>query len=268
MLQKIFKELGLSSNAESIFDRLLKNGASSARTLAENLNIPRPSVYDNLKLLIKNGLVIEKEEDNKKIFAVDDLSHLPKIIRNRITTLQEEEKKIIELLPTLIKQNKSIEPKIRFYSGTDGVKQILRDLMWHKNIKTITMWPISEMIELLGKEYMETLNRTRIKNNISIRGIWPKDKKVNFKDYPFMGVGKGFLRELRTAPKGMTWEMSHWVYEDKTAFISTGNETFGFVVQSRDFANFMKAQFEAIWPLSEPIKPQEKYTDSFLRSLK
>ena len=129
------------------------------------------------------------------------------------------------------------------------------------------MWPISEMIGLLGEEYMENLNRTRIKNNISIRGIWPKDKKINFKEYPFMGVGKGFLRELRTAPKGLTWDMSHWVYEDKTAFISTGNETFGFIVQSRDFANFMRAQFEVIWPLSKPIKPEPKHTDRFLETL-
>jgi sugar-specific transcriptional regulator TrmB len=235
--------------------------------LAENLNIPRPSVYDNLKVLIQNGLVVEKEEDNKKIFSVDNLNNLPKLIQRKIEVLQIEEKKITDALPNMIRQVRSVEPKIRFYSGVDGIKQVLRDLLWYKNINTITMWPISEMIDLLGKEYMEDLNRKRIKNKISIRGIWPKDKIIDFKAYPFMGVGKGFLRELRTAPRGMTWNMSYWIYEDKTAFISSSNETFGFVIQSKDFSDTMRAQFEVIWPLSKPIKAQPKYTDVFIKSL-
>lgn len=268
MLHNLFQEFGLSKNAETIYDRLLTNGASSARQLAENLNIPRPSVYDHLKILIKHGLVVEKDEENKKIFAVDNVNNLPKLIQRKIESLQIEEKKIREALPDMMKHIKSVEPKIRFYSGVNGVKQVLHDLMWYQDIDTITMWPISEMIDLLGKEYMEDLNRKRIKNRISIRGIWPKDKLIDFKAYPFMGVGKGFLRELRTAPKGMTWNMSYWVYEDKTAFISSKDETFGFVIQSRDFANLMRAQFEMIWPLSKPIKPQPKYTDSFLKTIR
>ena len=39
--------------------------------------------------------------------------------------------------------------------------------------------------------------------------------------------------------------MSYW-YADKVAFISSRQETFGFVIHSRDFAEMMKAQFEVI----------------------
>ncbi|MEN9557971.1 MAG: hypothetical protein RL141_340 [Candidatus Parcubacteria bacterium] len=267
MLETFFQEIGLPENAQRIYDRLLKNGASSARQLAENLNMARPSVYGYLKDLMSHGLVIEKIENSKKIFSVDNPKHLPQLIQQKIQSLQTEEKKIRDALPQMLLQARSVEPKIKFYSGVDGVKQVLKDLMWYENIDTITMWPISEMIDLLGKDYMEDLNRKRIKKHISIRGIWPKDKLVDMKTYPFMGVGPKFLRELRTAPRGMTWNMSHWVYEDKTAFISSKNETFGFVVQSKDFADFMRAQFEAMWPLSTPINPQPKYTDGFLKTL-
>ena len=253
MLEDLFKELGLPKSSEIIFNRLLRNGPSSARQLAENLSIPRPSIYDNLKILIKNGLVIEKEEENKKIFGVDDLAHLPQLIQSKVNNLLTGKKKIEEMLPELLKQHQSIEPKIRFYSGTDGVRQVLKDMTWHENIKAIGMWPMSEMIELLGADYMADITRRRVKNNISTRGIWPRNKMANLKKYPFMGSNKTLLREVRLAPKKMDWEMSHWVYEDKTAFISTANETFGFIVQSRDFANFMRAQFEVIWPLCSPI---------------
>ena len=266
-IHKILREAGISEMASLIYGQLLETGPSSARQLAEKLNIARPSVYDNLKLLMKNGLVVEQEEEHKKIFGVDDVKNLSNLFQSKIEQLKERESELKKLLPTLLKQVKSFEPKIKFYSGSDGIKQVLNNLLWYNNIETLTMWPISEMVNILGKEYLINLNRRRIRQGISIKGIWPQDKAVNFEDYPFLGVGKGHLRELRLAPKGMTWQMSYWLYADKVAFISSQKELFGFVVHSRDFTTLMKAQFEVIWKISKPIQPQPQYTDSFLKTV-
>ncbi|MFA4834220.1 MAG: helix-turn-helix domain-containing protein [Patescibacteria group bacterium] len=267
MINTILKEMGFSDNSIRVYIRLLETGYSSARQLAENLSMARPTVYDNLKLLINDGLVIEKDEENKKLFGIDDVKNLQNLMKAKIEKLKKNEQMINELLPNLNSKVNALQPKIKFYSGVDGIKQVLKDLMWNKNIKTLTMWPISEMIDFLGKDYIEELNRRRIRQNISIRGIWPRDKVIDFKNFPFMGVGKGFLRELRTAPKGMTWSMSYWLYEDKVAFISSKNECFGFVIHSREFAELIKAQFEQIWPLAKPIKPEPQYTDKFLKTV-
>jgi sugar-specific transcriptional regulator TrmB len=201
MIEKILKELGIPENAASIYLRLIDGGPQTARKLAENLNLPRPTVYDNLKTLINKGLVTEIEEENKKIFSIDDLKNLPELLRSKIADLKKEEQNLKKILPKL-SEAKSIEPKIKLFVGPEGIKRVLTDIIWRENIKTLTMWPISDMMDILGKDYMEELNRRRIRHNISIRGIWPRDKAINFKDYPFMGVGKGFLRFLRWAPKG------------------------------------------------------------------
>lgn len=181
--------------------------------------------------------------------------------------LKKQEQEAVDILPNLIKHQKSIEPKIKFYSGVLGLKQVLRDLLWYENIETLTMWPINEMIDLLGREYLENLNVRRVNQKISIRGIWPRDKAINFKDYPFLGVGGRHLRDLRLAPPEMTWSMSYWQYADKVAFISSKKEMFGFVIHSREFADLIKAQFEEIWKISEPIKPQPELTDEFLKTV-
>lgn len=267
MFTKLFKEMGLSENANQIYLRLLKLGPASARQLAENLNLPRPTVYDNLKLLIKYGLATEKEKENKKLFGVDEIKNLPQLIKSKIEALKKEEANIKKILPTLALRAKTIEPKIKFYSGSEGIKQVLKDMLWYNNIETLTMWPISEMVEILGKEYLENLNRRRIRQNISIRGIWPRDKAVDFKNHPYLGVGKSHLRQLRFAPKGMTWEMSYWLYADKAAFISSKKECFGFIIHSQDFAQLLKAQFEIIWKISKPIPPKPQYTDDFLKTI-
>jgi len=267
MLQKLFLELGLPEVTYRIFQRLLEGGAASARQIAEGLNVPRPTVYDNLNLLIQKGLVTERSEDNKKIFQVDDLKNITQLLETKIKELNSQKSELDELLPELAQNLESVEPKIKFYSGVEGIKLVLRDLLWHENIATITMWPISDTVPLLGKEYMADLNRRRIKQNISIRGMWPRDKAANLVEYPFLGVGEGFLRETRLTPPSMTWSMSYWQYADKVAFISSKKEMFGFVIHSREFADLIKAQFEEIWKVSEPVEPQPELTDEFLKTV-
>ncbi len=267
MLAKLFTHLNLSEKTCRVYTRLIETGAASARQLSENLNIPRPSVYDSLKILIQNGLVTERSTENKKLFQIDDIKNLPRLLDEKINALAKQKTKLEALLPALTKQAQTIEPKIKSYSGVKGVKQVLKDMLWYQNLETYTMWPISEMVELLGKEYLAELNRKRIRQNISIKGIWPREKAVNFKEHPYLGVGKGHLRELRFAPKEMEWNMSYWLYADKAAFISSQKEMFGFVITSAEFVELMQAQFKIIWKISKPIKPQPQYTDSFLKTI-
>lgn len=267
MISDLLHDVGLPENAIRVYLRLAETGSASARQLAENLNLPRTTIYDNLRFLFEGGLIVEQDEKDKKMFGIDDTKNLLHFVKTKIELLEDREKKIKELLPDLPVNARTLDPKIKFYSGTEGMKQALKDMLWYKNIETLTMWPISEMVEILGEEYLENLNRRRIRQNISIRGIWPHDKTVDFKRCPYLGVGKRHLRELRLAPKEMDWNMSYWLYADKVAFISSRAEGFGFVIHSRDFVDLIKTQFEVIWKLSKPIKREPQYTDEFLKTV-
>lgn len=268
MLQKLFEQLGLSEQAYRIYAHLLENGPASARTLATNLAVPRPSVYDYLALLIQKGLVIERIESNKKLFQADDARNLSHLLTQKIDSLKEEKGRLDELLPRLLQETHSIEPKIRFYSGVEGVRQVLNDMiMWYRDIDTWALWPIGDMLQILGAEYHAQMNRRRIRSKLYTHGLWPYAQKVSLRENPFLGVGKEFYREIRTAPKGMTWNMGYWIYADKVAFVSSRKETFGFVIHSKDFAEMQKAQFKAIWSVSTPIKPEAAFTKKFLETV-
>ena len=160
-----------------------------------------------------------------------------------------------------------MEPKIKFFSGHEGVRRAINDILWYENIVTLCIWPISEMIEVLGADWLAEHNKKRIRKKIYLRTIWPSDKAVKFKQYPFLGVSKEFLREIRLAPKGMTWNMGYWLYADKIAFISSRKESFGFTVTSRDFTELIKSQFDLVWPLCKEIRVDPKDTDSFLKTI-
>lgn len=268
MLDTILKQLDLPVHARKVFASLVEKGPSTARLIAERLSMPRPSVYDNLKALMMQGLVTERDEDGKKLFSVDDMHTIPNLLQSKIDSLQTEKESFSKILPSLLKKTTFTEPKIRFYSGQEGLRQVMNHIMWHRNIATTIMWPMDEIIRVLGADYLKDLNKKRLKRNISIRGIYPHNTKPDFRKHPFLGVGPGHLRDIRLAPKDMVWEMGYWMYEDKVAFISSQKESFGFIIHSRDFANLMKTQFEIIWKLSKPVKPEPKYTDAFLNEIK
>lgn len=266
LLKKTFEELGLNPITYTVYSELLQKGACSARQLAEWMGIPRTSVYDHLRLLIQKGLVVERFDENKRIFSIDDPKNLPKLIDEEIESLKNERERVISILPSLLQKSNAIEPKIKFYSGVEGVRHVLNDFKWQKNIETVAFWPIKEMIGLLGREFFDDLNRRRIEHNIHIRGIWPKNTTINIKQHPFMGTGPEFLREIREAPGFMKWDMGYWIYEDKVAFISSQKEAFGFVIHSKEFAKMMLTQFEAVWLQSKKIAPARKYTDTWIEA--
>lgn len=253
MFTKIFEELGLSPITQQVFNELLNKGPTTARQLSERVVIPRPSVYDHLKILISKGLVMERSEEGKKIFSIDDVKNIEELLDEKIHSLEKEKTQFKQALPSLLEKASFIEPKIKFYSGKEGVKQVINHIMLNRNIETILMWPMSEMMKVLGDEYLKDLNIKRVQRNIFLRVIWPKDKILDTEKYPYLGSGEEHLRDLRIGPEGMTWDMGYWMYEDKVAFLSSEKEGFGFVIQSKDFATLIKAQFEQIWKISSPV---------------
>jgi HTH-type transcriptional regulator, sugar sensing transcriptional regulator len=253
MFTKIFQELGLSEITQKVFNDLVANGATTASKLADRVGIPRPSVYDHLKILIKNGLVTERKEEYRKVFQIDDVRNIQEMLNDKIKSLENEKKQFELSLPSLLDKVAFMEPQIKFYSGKDGMKQVMNHIMLNRNIETILFWPMSEMMKVLGPEYLEELNKKRIQRNIFLRAIWPVDKTLDTDKFPYLNGGEETLRDLRFAPEGMTWNMGYWLYEDKVAFLSSEKEGFGFVVQSKDFSNLMKLQFEEIWKISRTV---------------
>ena len=253
MFTKIFQELGLSEITQKVFSDLISKGPSTARQLAERVAIPRPSVYDHLKILIKKGLVMERSEEGKKVFMIDDVKNIPELLKDKISSLQAEKTKFEIELPSLLQKVAFIEPQIKFYTGKEGMKQVMNQIMLNRNIETELFWPMSEMMKVLGPEFLETLNKKRVERNIFLRAIWPAEQNIDTNKYPYLQSGEETLRDLRIAPKEITWNMGYWMYEDKVVFLSSEKEGFGFVVHSEDFANLIKVQFEQMWKISTPV---------------
>jgi sugar-specific transcriptional regulator TrmB len=247
-LDSILHSLGLPPPSQKIYRELLEHGETTARFLSEKLDITRPSTYDHLALLVKRGLVVEKKKENKTYFAADDVRHIEQDLEATIEKLQAQKKVFATMLPSLLKDASADSPKIKFYEGKEGMTYLVNDILWNKGETIYTVWPHEEMLRVLGKDVLVRFNNRRLQEKIAIKALWPHGAK---QAHDYIWTGKDALTERRHAPKEMTFRMGYTIYGDKVSFVSSHREVFGFIVQSKDFAELMRSQFTVMWKASK-----------------
>lgn len=269
MIEEIFKQLDLSTTEVKTYLLLLETGPIPASQLAKKLNQPRSSLYGFIKRLQEKGLVAESLKLGIKVFSAEPPEKISLLFQQRIEALERNQKTFQEILPELQKKqgDKYINPKLQLFEGEDGVKNLLKDVLLYSDLETLTFWPIKSMLEVLTPDFLRYHNKVRIKNNLSIRAIWPPSQVVDIKKYPFLGVGVKFKREIRIAPKEVDFSLGYWIYSNRCAFISSRKEGFGFIVESLELAEMLTTQFEVLWKISKPVKTDEKDLTSFLEEL-
>lgn len=247
-LNSILQSLGLPPSSQKIYRELLENGENTARTLSLKLSLTRPSTYDHLDLLIKKGFVVEKKKDNKTYFGAEDVRHIEHLLIINIEKMEAQKNIFVSILPSLIKHSENSAPVVKFYEGKEGLEVILHDVLWCKGETIHTMWPHEEIEKVLGKDFLIRFNDRRIRGKIKVRALWPVTMKPK-ENHIWKEEDATVLRKY--APKAMKWSMGYTIYGDKVSFISSSKEIFGFIVQSSEFAQLMKLQFDALWSQSK-----------------
>lgn len=269
MLSELLSTLNLGEDEAKTYALLLETGPIAVGNLAKKIGHPRSSLYGFLKRLQDQGLVSQSIRRRIKIFTAESPDKISLLFDQRIEDLQIKQKLYQQLLPDLRKKlpTKLINPKLQFFEGEEGLKNILKDMLLYYNMETQAFWPQKKMVEILGGDFFRYHNKERIKNNLYTRAIWPANQTVEIKKHPYFGVGEKFKREIRIAPAEIDFSMGYWIYGDKTAFISSRKESFGFILESSELAEMLLAQFEIIWKLSKPFIIDSKDTQTFLQEL-
>lgn len=241
------RRLDLSEFEQTIYLSLLRTGRATARMLADRTGITRPSVYDQLKSLLALNLVVELEVEGKAYFAAADIKHLDALLSDRIDRLEQSREFLAEALPTLIDSLDTVTPKIRFFEGTEGVKQLLKDIMWHDNATLYITWAVTEMSEVFDAAFLEWFDARRLTRHLQAEVLWSEIAQANQSNF-FTAGPKDKSRQL---PKNLTTSMSSIIYPGKVAYISSSAEAFGFIVESKEFSLLQSLQFVQLWQISK-----------------
>lgn len=247
-LRNILQNIGIAKPAQDVYLSLLENGEASARTIAHRTSIARTSVYDHIKILRTKGLIVERMIDGTTFFAVSDVHNLSVLLNEHMEILNDQKKYLTQNMNILLERTKSVQPKIRFFDGSDGVQQMLKNLLWHDDITAYMYWPYDDMRDFLGKEFLTWFSVRRKKHNIRLHVIWGhRTKKIN--DSIFDDQDHTVMRR-HLSQKNIP-SMGYMIYDKKVCFISSTKESFGFIVESADYVTLQKMQFDTLWKIAQ-----------------
>lgn len=241
---EILNSINIPEPAQKIYMALLENGKATARTLSHRTGITRTSVYDQIKILRARGLVVERSIEGTTIFEISDARQLSILLNDQAEKLHAQQDFLKKNPALLIDKSQSLQPKIRFFEGADGVRQLFKDILWHDNITLYLYWPYDEMIDFLGEDFLLWFKEKRQARNIPIQTIWGH-RNGKIKNHIFNDNGKDVKR--RYVVQKNVPSMGYIIYDSKVAFISSRKESFGFIVESVEFTALQKMQFDILW---------------------
>ena len=244
-IKQILEQLGLEGKKADVYLAALELGSSTVIEIAKKAGIKRTTCYDILMDLEKEGLISETSKGKKRLFVGEDPE---KIQRN----LKNKERLFSEILPQLqsIHNVRGSKPKVRFYEGKAGLKEVYEDTLKYK--AEIVGFASDDIIKVMGMEWsMEYLTK-RIKSGIWAKAIIPG---TEFLDKNFLSKDPEQLRVTKIIDhKKYPFSIEINIYGHNKVALMSAKEEVGLIIEGQEIHNTMKTIFQLIWDLLPEIK--------------
>ncbi len=254
MYEKYLLDASLTADQAKIYEALIKYGAAPARLIQYRTPLKRGLVYKVLEQLVSLGLV-EKREPEGKVATFHPLH--PRRLEELIMERQRHLKTVTETLSSIIPQMTSDfnlasgKPGVRFFEGTDGIKQVIEDSLQAK--KEILSYIDNEA----ANKFFGELNREYVKKRLK-RGIY-KRMITNDTSYIRKHI-HGFDQQL-TALRTLR---GHWstfssvmqIYNNTVSYITLRDQgMIGIIIEDPIITAMHKLLFEYTWQQSDQLWP-------------
>jgi len=240
MYERILTGAGLSEKQATVYLTCLKLGKAKAPEIARDCGLKRTTVYGIIDELIGVGLISNAKQGKQKLFSPADPETLLEI-------MDERRKRIAEVVPDLaeIRATHRLQPKLQFFEGREGVKRIYEDTLRCKSKNLYQIVKVRDFIEFPGGGYAKKYIEKRKRLGIKALAIHPTSDDIHNDIYG--KTGKQQMRDVRYAPPFLFHTAMVMIYDFKVAMISTKEESFGFIIESKEFSEVMKSQFDFMW---------------------
>ncbi len=230
---------GLDEKESVAYMALLELGEATMSELVKKSGLKRSTLYFIVEALHKKRLVGIVKKGKKTVYSAED----PK----RLLEQADENRRNLEYaMPELLSVANNIvkKPKVRFFEGEEGIKEVYRDMLRHPDQKMYA-WVSESMITGFDSAFITDYY---IPKRLE-KKIWAE---VIASD---TSVGKDFKsKDLETLRKTKLLNESQFplsieisLYgKDRIGFMSI-EDKLGLIVESKPIADTLKSIFKAQW---------------------
>jgi sugar-specific transcriptional regulator TrmB len=243
MIYPDFELLGLSEVEGKVYIALLELGGGYVSSVARKAAVPRVNCYHTLENLAAKGLVNFVTKNRIRYYTAEPPQKIVSILDGRTNYARKILPELLSITNTL-----ALKPKIKYYEGMEGVKNILLDTLTAKK-ELLGYSNLKHVAELFG-DFVKDYAMQKMKRQIRTRMICPSsEESFNYikNNYP-----KNFPQELIEIlfvnPKEFWFENEITIYDDKVAVISLNkDELNGMIFESPVYARSQRAIFNLAW---------------------
>ena len=130
-IDSILSEFGLTQPEVNVYKAGLELGSRPASIIAQRAGFKRGHTYNVLSLLQQKGIAQEFVKNSVKHFTFSPPEVLVAMLENQQQELAAKKERLLKVLPELEKLRSQIasDPKVKFYQGVEGVKEIFEDMI-------------------------------------------------------------------------------------------------------------------------------------------
>ena len=233
------QKLGFSQTESTIYLSLLKLKEATAVTISKHTNLHRRTIYDNLNLLHRKGLINKVQRKKINYFQATN----PKALHFLIEEKLDLTKNIMPFLSQKFEENKKT-PNISVYNGIQGTKAILEDLI---STKDTIYWvggsyKFGDLLKYSKSFVEEKLKKLEIK---AVQASYDKSKEL-----------QRFIKKdnIRVLPKEFLSSVGYAICKDKVAIgILEEDEMTTILIESESVAKAFKNYFNALWMIGRKL---------------
>ena len=244
------QELGFEADEVQVYLTLLEIGVQPASVIAKKAGLKRGYTYNILTRLVDKGIVHQHQKETVLHFAARTPTTLLSLLSHREEEIAVQKRKVMGLLPLLEKLRNPliIQPKVRFYQGVEGLKEVYNDTIRVPGQPLYALCDFEHAFpEQTSKELHDWMWRytdRRAAQNVWYLGIVNKSKDSDLA-YRWRVKQKRKMKMLSDVY--LPVELN--VYGDKVALISTKDDMVGVIIEDRPIAQMLRNFHQAMWPL-------------------
>lgn len=237
-IKHFLAQFDLIGKKADVYLAILELGSGTVIEIAKKSEVKRTTVYDILLDLEKTGLIYQTTKESKRLFVAEDPEKLKK-------KLEEKERILDEMLPQLrsFYNIKGIKPKIKFYEGKEGLRQVYADTLNYGG--EILAFASEDVVKVLGMDWANDYLAKRVKRGIRARIILPKTEII---ERDFNPLDQKQLRSSKlVSAKKYPFSIEINIYGHQKVALMSSREEMGIIIEGKEIYNTLKLIFELLW---------------------
>jgi sugar-specific transcriptional regulator TrmB len=239
MILEELEKIGLNQKESKTYLSLLELGKGSIGDLSKKSGVKRTTIYDVINSLRKKGLIEQTLVGKRHMYSAVN----PRAIAEQ---LDDKKNTLLNVLPELLSIANILDnkPKIRFFEGDEGVREVYCDALNYPN-QEILVWSSNQTNHLLGSKFVtEFYEPKKQSSNIKERVVVLSDENLP----PNPPVELNSDRQIKKIPHDrFPFEVEISLYGKRNIGIISPDEKTGLIVESKKIYNTLKTIFEINW---------------------